>query len=225
MSMQVSNFCGQSLNQMPSIGEDEITIHHVPRIVATSTSLDGYGHIVDDFDKAEVTIVPWPAQGWRSIVAGTGNEGGVVKDAFEMTREGSILYATNHAVNRRYLTGWYGNPSTATATKPPEDSNLILTHEANYHPDGGQIFFPRSGEPFVALLALPGDYIRPEDFVAFYCDGSFGIHINPGVWHQPLFPIRDTLTFDNKQGRVHACISVDFVQEFGRYLGVSLANN
>ena len=32
----------------------------------------------------------------------------------------------------------------------------------------------RNGEPYVALLARPTDAIRPEDFVAFYCDGSFG---------------------------------------------------
>jgi ureidoglycolate lyase/seryl-tRNA synthetase len=58
--------------------------------------------------------------------------------------------------------------------------------------------------------------------VAFYCDGSFGIHIDPGVWHQPVFPLGSTAVFDDKQGRVHACIAVDFVIEFGCYLEVPL---
>ncbi|MEC9466099.1 MAG: ureidoglycolate lyase, partial [Myxococcota bacterium] len=94
--------------------------------------------------------------------------------------------------------------------------------EANYHPDGGQIFFHRDGEPFVALLAKPGDDIRPEDFVAFYFDGSFGVQIFPNVWHQPLFPRDDGMVFNNKQGRVHACVSVDFIGEFQTYLAVPL---
>ena len=32
----------------------------------------------------------------------------------------------------------------------------------------------RSGEAFVALLALPNDDVTAQDFVAFYCDGTFG---------------------------------------------------
>jgi hypothetical protein len=36
----------------------------------------------------------------------------------------------------------------------------VLVREANYHPDGGQVFFPRDKDPFIALLALPGDDIN-----------------------------------------------------------------
>jgi ureidoglycolate lyase/seryl-tRNA synthetase len=74
----------------------------------------------------------------------------------------------------------------------------------------------------VPLLAKPDDDVRPEDFLAFYCDGSFCIHIDPGVWHQPAFPLASTAIFDDKQGRVHACIAVDLASEFGRYLEVPL---
>jgi ureidoglycolate lyase/seryl-tRNA synthetase len=48
------------------------------------------------------------------------------------------------------------------------------------------------------------------------------VHIDAGVWHQPVFPIADRAVFDDKQGRVHACVSVDFVAEFGGYLEVRL---
>ena len=58
--------------------------------------------------------------------------------------------------------------------------------------------------------------------MAFYCDGSFGINLHPGIWHQPLFPLYDKALFDDKQGKVHACIAVDFVTEFGVYLSVPL---
>ncbi len=119
------------------------------------------------------------------MVSGTGNEGGIVEDSFEMVRRGEIQHAVNHAVGRSYITGWFADPATASASRAPRDTSRIFTHEANYHPDGGQIFFPRDGAPFVALLARPGDDVTPDDFVAFHCDGSFGIHIDPGTPPSP----------------------------------------
>jgi ureidoglycolate hydrolase len=130
------------------------------------------------------------------------------------------MLAHNHAVDGYYVTGWFADPATASADVEPSDTSAILVREANYHPDGSQVFFPRNGEPFVALLALPGDDVKPQDFVAFYCDGTFGINLHPGVWHQPVFPIDDQAIFDDKQGRVHACIAVDFAVEFNCYLRV-----
>ena len=94
--------------------------------------------------------------------------------------------------------------------------------EANYHPDGGQVFFPSNGDPFVALLALPTDDIKLDHFKAFYFDGSFGVQIHADIWHQPIYPINDEATFLGKQGAVHACVAVDTVEEFGEYLLVPL---
>jgi ureidoglycolate lyase len=37
-----------------------------------------------------------------------------------------------------------------------------------------------------------------------------------------VFPLGPAATFDDKQGRVHACVAVDFVSEFGCYLEVPL---
>ena len=207
---------------MPSLAKGEVRAHRVPWVEATPQSLQGYGRVVTDFAREAVTIVTWPQPDWRPIVAGTGNEGGIVEDYFAMERHGEIQHAVNRAVGRSYITGWYADPATASGTHEPSDTSRIYTHEANYHPDGGQIFFPRSGTPFVALLARTGDDVRPEDFVAFRCDGSFGIHIDPGVWHQPVFPLAPVAVFDDKQGRVHACVAVDFVSEFGCYLEVPL---
>ena len=36
----------------------------------------------------------------------------------------------------------------------------MLWH-CNYHPDGGQLFFPLEARPFLVPLALPGDDVRP----------------------------------------------------------------
>ena len=219
---QISNFAGVDLARMPSIARGEARVVRARLVRATAETLKGYGHLVDDFASAKVTIVTWPQPGWRPIVEGTGNEGGVVEDTFEMERRGQIQYAVNHAVDRRYVTGWFDDPATAREDTAPQDPTLLYTHEANYHPDGGQVFFSRGQAPFVALLARPGDDVKPEDFVAFYCDGSRGIHVDPNVWHQPVFPLGERAVFDDRQGKVHACVSVDFVTEFGCYVAVPL---
>jgi len=85
----------------------------------------------------------------------------------------------------------------------------ILVREVNYHPDGGQIFFPPpEGRPFVILLARAdiGDDVRPEHFKAFYSDGSVGFHIAPGTWHfvpyispPSISGEKAEMTFNNKQ--------------------------
>jgi hypothetical protein len=51
-----------------------------------------------------------------------------------------------------------------------------LVWRANYHPDGGQLFYPLHGEGFIVPLALPGDDVTPEQFVSFYCDGKAGLY-------------------------------------------------
>ncbi|MCB9682953.1 MAG: ureidoglycolate lyase [Alphaproteobacteria bacterium] len=207
---------------MPSVARGEAAVHRVPRVLATAASLDGYGRLVADHAAASVDIVPWPVAGRRPLVPGTGVEGGVTEATFELERVGSVMYGENHAVGRRYLTGWFGDPATASDREAPADTSVVLTHEANHHPDGGQIFTPRTPGAFVALLARPTDDPRPDDFVAFWFDGSLGLHIDPGVWHQPVFPAGPRQVFDDKQGRVHACVSVDFIGEFGTYLAVPL---
>jgi ureidoglycolate lyase/seryl-tRNA synthetase len=218
----LTNFAKLDLAAMPSLARGEVRAHRVPLVVATDETLRGYGYVVPDFARGRVTIMTWPQPGWRPVVPGTGNEGGIVEDSFIMERHGEVQHAANRAVGRSYITGWFTDPATASADRQPIDTSRIYTHEANYHPDGGQIFAPRDRAAFVALLARPGDDVRPEHFVAFHCDGTFGIHIDPGVWHQPVFPLGPTAIFDDKQGRVHACIAVDFASEFGCYLEVPL---
>ena len=222
MSSAISNFSGLDLDALPSLARGEVRAFRVPRIVATNETLAGYGRLVADFATTEVTIVPWPVAGRRPLVPGTGVEGGTVSDSFVMERRGEVMHAVNHAVGRSYVTGWFTDPADASENRPAADTSRVYTHEANYHPDGGQLFFPEENVPFVALLARAGDDVRAEDFVAFYCDGRSGLHIDPGVWHQPVFPCANAARFQNRQGRVHACVSIDFVRELGVYLEVPL---
>lgn len=202
------------------------TIIYTKGIRATAESLEGYGRIVplDSYKNEHIKIATWPQQGWRPIQKGTGNEGGTVDGYFKMFWKGNRLYAQNNAVGRKYLTGWSTYPTMASSLEAvsEEERDYLVTFEANYHPDGEQMFIPQQQKPFVALLALPGDDVTPDDFVAFYCDGSFGIVINVGVWHQPLFCIKDSMDFYDKQGKVHACVAINFQEEWDAYIGVPL---
>ena len=175
-----------------------------------------------DFANDKVTIVTWPQPGWRPIVPDTGNEGGVVEDSFVMERRGEVQHAVNLAVGRSYIIGWFNDPALASEDRHPADTTRIFTHEANYHPDGGQMIWPVDGQSFVVPLAPPGDDVAPEAFTSFWCDGSRGLYIRPNVWHGAFVPHDDTARFLDRQGRVHARVSVDFPKEFGCYLGVPL---
>jgi ureidoglycolate lyase len=97
-----------------------------------------------------------------------------------------------------------------------------LIWRANYHPDGGQLFYLTNGQRFVVPLALPGDDVTPDKFTTFLCDGSAGLYIHPYVWHGPIIPLDDRAELIDRQGRVHARVSVDFPKEFGCYLAVPL---
>jgi hypothetical protein len=209
--------------RFPSIAKGEARVHRVPVVPATPESLAGFGEIVADFASAKVKMTPWPLKGWRPMSPGVnGNEAGAVEGAFSMWAEGGLLFGRNEAVKRAYIIGWYDDPATARRDVEPASRDRLFIHQANYHPDGGQIWCPREGIPFVAVLAKPTDDVRPEDFVAFHCDGSFGIQIFPEVWHQPAAPIGQRMTIDNKQGRVHACVDFNALTEFGCYLEVPL---
>ncbi len=54
------------------------------------------------------------------------------------------------------------------------------------------------------LLALPGDDVTPEQFVAFWCDGSTGLYIHPNIWPGAVVPLDDHAELLDRQGRVHA---------------------
>ncbi len=203
-------------------GFSQARVHRVPLIEATPENTRGYGHFVDTFESAAVQIVTWPQPGWRPVLPGTGNEGGITQGEFVTEWRGDTVQTFNHAVDKGYLTGWSTDPLVAQSSHQTAPRNVVYTFEANYHPDGGQIFFARDNEPFVLLLALPTDDVQPEHFKAFYFHGDKGFHIAPSVWHQPAFPVNEKVVFDDKQGKVHACIACNFVEEFGLYLEVPL---
>jgi len=211
---------------MPSNNKIEI-----PLIEATNQNLKEYGYLVNDFDQCEIEIVTWPKQGWRNIEEGTGNEGGTTEGPFETWWEESILYGRNNAVEHkgeydkdgRYLLGYSSDPDDSSNKFTSEDPKQIYIWHVNYHPDGGQLFFPEDNKPFISPLALPGDDIQPENFKAFYFNGSQGLYIHPNIWHEGVFPTKGRATFKGKQGKVHARVSIDLHEEFNSYIYFKVA--
>jgi ureidoglycolate lyase len=198
-----------------------LELFSVPLVEATEHSVEGYGYLVDD-PEFEIEIVTWPAQGWRSVDEGTGNEGGAVEGIFFGNWSGDVLMGRNDAVSGHYVLGWSTDPQSASSTKQTTERDKVLLWHMNYHPDGGQLFFPQQKKPFVVPVALPGDDFKPEKVIAFWCDGSRGLYIHPGIWHEGIFPVEDEQSFLDRQGRVHARISCDIGEEFGVYLSVPL---
>lgn len=210
------------VDDMPSLEDDTISVRPVPLKKVTDDAFKAFGRLVDDFDKEPVIIETWPRPDWRPIETGTGNEGGITSGLFQFQRRGGVMIARNYAVDGHYITGWFTDPATASVHEDDVDYSRVLVREANYHPDGGQVFHPADGTPFVILVAPPGDDVRPESFVAFYSDGNVGVQIYPNIWHQPVFPLAPQASFMGKQGRVHACVACDMVREFDCYLSVPL---
>lgn len=135
------------------------------------------------------------------------------------------MYARNNAVGDSYLFAGSTFPEEAVATGTSSvPRKKALVWRANYHPDGGQMFFPTSGRDcsFVVPLALPGDDVTPEKFVSFRVEGGKGLYIHPSIWHGAVIPVNDAAQLLDRQGRVHARASVDFAKEFGGYLSIPL---
>ena len=151
----------------------------IPLIKATNKSLKGYGYLIDSYENSDIEIVTWPKQGWREIDKGTGNEGGATEGYFDTWWDGSTLYGQNNAVQHKseyevdgkYILGYSSLPDTLIKNQNYISPKEIYIWHANYHPDGGQLFFPTKPGAFISPLALPGDDIKVEDFKAFYFDG------------------------------------------------------
>jgi len=193
----------------------------IPLVRANRDTIKGYGEVVRDPKKQKIEIVPWPLSGSRKLDAGTGIEGGTTEGIFSCEWRGNELIGRNEAVGGHYVIGFRDLPETVRPGVKLSRGRVLLWH-CNYHPDGGQLFWPLDGKPFVVPVALPGDDLQPESFKAFWSDGSVGIYIHPGIWHEGVFPVNETGRFFDKQGKVHARVSCDLAREFGVLLNVPL---
>ena len=64
--------------------------------------------------------------------------------------------------------------------------------------------------------------IPAENFGCFHFTGNEGLYIHPNVWHDGAMTALGQHCFFDKQGAVHARVSVDFPREFNCLLEVPL---
>ena len=186
----------------------------IPVVPATAAALEGYGRLVDDPDECAVEIVRWPARGRRPVDDDSGNEAGTTRGIFFSEWDGDVLFGRNEAVGGHYILAYAEAPEHAREDHGESPRRMMLWH-ANYHPDGGQLFFPLEGETYYVPLALPGDDVQPSHFVCFAIPARKGLYVHPDVWHEGVFALRGTRRFFDRQGAVHARVSIDFAREFG----------
>lgn len=91
-------------------------------------------------------------------------------------------------------------------------SDLLLTTEINYHPDGDQTFIPHDPEQtYYMLLGLRNEsqgYHGQEPVMCVLKLKGFGISIPTGTWHQPpLLPVDQSGIFSTAQAATHACVT------------------
>lgn len=196
-----------------------LTRQPIEIVEATPESLANYGYLIHSQDEVEVEIVRWPASGWRPVDEDSGDEAGTTEGIFVSQWKGDILYGSNEAVGGEYVLGYATEPENAQ-TDHAEPPHRLLVWHANYHPDGGQLFFPLDGQDYLVPLALPGDDVRPQDFVCFKFRGDQGCCIHPNIWHEGVFAMQGRQRFFDRQGKVHARVSVDFAREFNCLLEV-----
>lgn len=57
------------------------------------------------------------------------------------------------------------------------------------HPLASQAFIPLSGQPWLVVVAPPGDAPQASGLRLFVCQGDQGVNYAPGVWHHPILAL------------------------------------
>ena len=159
---------------------------HVPLKQLTPENVEGFGEVIRSLDEVEPVV----------------REGEMVTERMEMLRKGDELYFANLAVGDEGV--------VATLVE-----GAAHVSEVNFHSDATQAFIGADRKPTVFLLAKPTNNLRPENFVAFYSDGSLGMSMLPDVWHTSPLPVEGNQSYENTQGNGyhHATVGHDFLDE------------
>ena len=92
----------------------------------------------------------------------------------------------------------------------------LKIHMMEHHPLGSQAFIPLSNQPFVVVVAPPGENVGPDNLRAFITNGHQGVNYARGVWHFPLLVLgvkeQDFIVID-RGGQGNNCEEQHFKQE------------
>ena len=108
----------------------------------------------------------------------------------------------------------------------PEDQGIISIFRAQAlkmplaikmlerHPLGSQAFIPLKQQPFLLLVAEPGEAPQASAIKAFITDGYQGVNYYRGVWHHPILCCVDADDFlvVDRQGEGNNCDEFFFPQ-------------
>jgi ureidoglycolate lyase len=234
LSTSASSFEFSSENFSNPTLPENLKVLEVPLQLATEESLKGYGNIINHreeytTDNKKFEITPWPVQGWRQLDPETGDEAGTTEGDFEVEWKADYFYGHNLAVstgNNYYLDGLANEPHVCSHDTMTGTGNDIYLWMSDYHPCGGQLFFPEISVPFVVNLGknTTGDDVVPEDMRAFYVPAGKGVYFHPSTWHNGVYtsPEHGKVTFLTRQSKVHARVSVSWAAEFNTILKVPL---
>ncbi|SIS22787.1 ureidoglycolate lyase [Aquipseudomonas alcaligenes] len=106
--------------------------------------------------------------------------------------EGREFFLINSGSTRRY------HRQAEVQLGGPEDVAIISLFRATAlpmplriamlerHPLGSQAFMPLNGQPFLIVVAPPGESIDAGSIRAFRSNGRQGINYHRGTWHHPV---------------------------------------
>ena len=63
------------------------------------------------------------------------------------------------------------------------------------HPLSSQLFMPLHADPFLVVVAPPGDSVNPASVRAFVSNGRQGVNYHRGTWHHPVIALRESSEF------------------------------
>jgi ureidoglycolate lyase len=146
---------------------EQIKLRKLKPVVATAETLKGYGYLI-------------------------GEPAGLKRDKIDFY--GKVVRVSQPAK-------FHGNDDLCLNLVSFQPRDLTVKW-MEFHTKHTQTFIPLSGKPFYMVLGKPtcrrpdgswdesqGTLPNPDDVTAFYFDGSGGIVMEVGVWHEVPFPL------------------------------------
>ena len=188
-------------------------------LVRASPIAEGFGEIVRD-PKHRIEIVPWPLAGWPSSMPAPATRAARPRASSPANGGATSLRGATRR-SAATMSSAFANCRRSRGPARAGDGRVLLWH-CNYHPDGGQFFWPIDGQPFVVPVALPATISsRRTSSPSGRTAASASISI-PTSGTRACFRSTPTGRFFDKQGKVHARVSCDLAREFGMLLDVPL---
>jgi len=98
-----------------------------------------------------------------------------------------------HDLARLELMAEGGRPSiNIFRSKPLPRPVMIRLMER--HPLSSQVFFPLGEQPYLVVVAKPGDF-HPKHIRAFLAGADQGVNFHPGVWHHYSLALNEPSDF------------------------------